>query len=92
MSATQFEQLWPHTDGRRVSKTRYTLLVGEDTVELDRFEGALKGLLLVEVEFASLEEARRFTPPDWFGQEVTEDKRYKNKHLSAYGIPGSSSA
>lgn len=92
LSAEQFEQLWPYTDGRRVSKIRYTLPVGSHTAELDRFEGNLKGLLMVEVEFGSLQEAERFEPPDWFGDEVTEDKRYKNKHLAAYGIPGSSPA
>jgi len=92
LSAEQFEQLWPHTDGRRLSKIRYTLPVGSHTAELDRFEGHLKGLLLVEVEFGSMQEAERFEPPDWFGDDVTEDKRYKNKHLAAYGIPGSSPA
>jgi CYTH domain-containing protein len=83
----QFKQLWPHTDGRRVSKTRYTMPLGEHTAELDRFDDDLSGLLLVEVEFASEEAARRFIPPDWFGQDVTEDRRYKNKHLAVHGIP-----
>ena len=87
LSADQFNRLWPHTEGRRVSKTRYTLPVGDHTAELDRFEGNLKGLLLVEVEFTSVDAAKDFAPPDWFGRDVTEDKRYKNKHLAAHGIP-----
>jgi CYTH domain-containing protein len=89
LSPDQFNRLWPYTDGRRVSKTRYTFPVGDHTAELDRFEGNLEGLLLVEVEFASVDDARDFTPPDWFGRDVTEDKHYKNKHLAAHGIPGS---
>jgi adenylate cyclase len=45
-------------------------------------------LLLVEVEFSSIDASRQFTPPDWFGVEVTEDQRYKNKQLAVFGIPG----
>jgi len=89
LSPDQFNRLWPYTDGRRVSKTRYTFPVGTLTAELDRFEGDLEGLLLVEVEFASVTAASDFAPPSWFGRDVTEDKRYKNKHLAVHGIPGS---
>lgn len=89
LSPDQFDQLWPYTVGRRVSKTRYTFPVGGHTAELDRFEGNLKDLLMVEVEFASVDAAGDFAPPDWFGRDVTEDKRYKNKHLAVHGIPGS---
>lgn len=88
LSEDQFHLLWPHTDGRWVSKTRYTLPVENHTAEVDRFDGDLTGLLLVEVEFASLEEASQFIPPDWFGTDVTEDHRYKNRHLAVHGIPG----
>ena len=88
LSQDQFQQLWPYTDGRRVSKTRYTLPVGNHTAELDRFDGDLAGLVLVEVEFASVDASREFSPPDWFGADVTEDGRYKNKQLAAHGIPG----
>ncbi|BBO86098.1 CYTH domain-containing protein [Desulfosarcina ovata] len=87
ISQAQFEQLWPHTEGRRVSKTRYHLPQGEYTAEVDRFAGALQGLLLVEVEFPSEGASRAFSPPEWFGTDVTEDKRYKNKHLAVNGIP-----
>jgi CYTH domain-containing protein len=89
LTLAQFDQMWPHTEGRRVSKTRYTLPVGKHTAELDRFDGDLAGLMLVEVEFDTIEAAEQFSPPDWFGLEVTEDKRYKNKHLAAHGIPES---
>ena len=43
LSADQFNALWPHTAGRRVRKTRYTLPLGEQTAEVDRFEGDLAG-------------------------------------------------
>ena len=87
LSQDQFQQLWPYTEGRRVSKIRYTLPLGNHVAELDRFEGDLAGLVLVEVEFASVDASRQFSPPDWFGVDVTEDSRYKNKALAVYGMP-----
>jgi CYTH domain-containing protein len=87
LSEGQFNELWPHTEGRRVSKTRYQVPLGDHIAELDLFDGGLAGLLLVEVEFPSEDSSREFPAPDWFGVEVTEDKRYKNKWLAANGIP-----
>lgn len=79
----EFETLWPLTQGRRVEKTRHVgKLAGGLEFELDVFEGHLAPLVLVEVEFPSEEAARAFIPPDWFGEEVTEDKRYRNRALA----------
>ena len=52
------------------------------TVELDVFEGEHEGLWMAEVEFPSVEEAEAFTPPAWFGEEVTYDRRYRNSYLA----------
>ena len=87
LDRAQFDGLWPATEGRRVEKTRYEVPVGELTAELDRYHGALDGLLTVEVEFSSVDKAAAFDPPDWFGFEVTEDPRYKNQRLAVDGIP-----
>jgi len=43
--------------------------------------------MTTEVEFSSVAQAEAFVPPAWFGKEITEDIRYKNTHLSKYGIP-----
>ncbi|MEE4273245.1 MAG: CYTH domain-containing protein [Thermoanaerobaculales bacterium] len=83
----QFDPLWPATEGRRVEKTRYEVPVGSLTAELDRYHGALDGLLTVEVEFPSVEEAASFDPPEWFGREVTDDARFKNQRLAVDGLP-----
>ncbi len=83
----QFNVLWPGTEGRRVEKMRHIIPFGEYTIELDRFEGANAGHLLLEVEFPSVEEAVRFTPPSWFGREVTGDKRYSNSTIAENGFP-----
>lgn len=87
IDVTQFEMLWPATEGRRVEKTRYSgKLPDGQLFELDVFAGYLSPLMLVEVEFLSEDAAQAFIPPPWFGEEVTEDKRYKNKAL-ALSIP-----
>jgi adenylate cyclase len=79
----QFSELWPLTEGHRVFKRRYRIpIVGRLTAELDVYEGALAGLQVVEVEFSSESQARAFTPPPWFGQEVTHDARYTNAELA----------
>lgn len=90
MSVTQdqFDTLWPQTDGRRVEKTRWTGALADGLAfELDLFEGDLEGLRLVEVEFASENDAAAFTTPNWFGADVSDDKRYKNKTLALKGAP-----
>ncbi len=50
--------------------------------ELDIFHGAYEGLLLVEVEFDSLEQANCFVAPEWFGEDVTEGAGYQNSRLA----------
>jgi CYTH domain-containing protein len=85
----QFEKLWPLTEGRRVEKSRRRIDGGGGvTIELDVFRGGLSGLCVAEVEFPSEEEAAAFSPPDWFGREVTDDERFKNKSLARHGRPG----
>jgi adenylate cyclase len=86
-----FRQLWPATAGRRVEKTRYTLPHQGLMLEIDLYEGALRGLVVLEVEFPSLEAAEGFALPDWAlaagAVDVTEDKRFKNKALAHHGLP-----
>lgn len=84
----QFDTLWPATGGRVVEKTRYVGALADGvTFELDVFAGVLAPLVLVEVEFETVEAARAFTPPDWFGEDVTEDRRYRNRALADDGVP-----
>jgi len=88
LSVDQFDTFWPETAGRRVEKERYTGTLPDGQVfELDIFLGDLAPLRLVEVEFTSEEAARAYAPPTWFGDDVTEDKRYKNKTMAINGIP-----
>jgi CYTH domain-containing protein len=88
ISREEFERMWPSTEGRRLEKRRTEVGLGGGLVaEVDLFTGSLSGLRYVEVEFHDVEAARAFSPPDWFGREVTEDLRYRNSSLARLGIP-----
>ena len=87
LSRAQFDTLWPLTAGRRVEKVRYEMVEGTWTIELDVYCGRLKGLVVAEVEFESVDESSRFVPPPWFGRDVTDDDRYKNATLAHKGTP-----
>ena len=70
-------------DGRLIKKKRYMIpLSSALTAELDIFEGDLAPLMLVEVEFDSEDAANSFSPPDWFGEDVTFSGKYHNSYLS----------
>lgn len=85
---SQFDVLWPATAGRRIEKVRHVGRLEDQWVfELDVFFGRLASLVLVEVEFPSIEAAWAFVPPPWFGRDVTDDKRFKNKTLATSGLP-----
>ncbi len=87
LTSDQFNSLWPLTANSRIQKVRYNLPLGNLICELDIFGEPLTGLQLVEVEFDTLEQSSAFVPPDWFGNEVTEDRRYKNRQLAINGLP-----
>jgi CYTH domain-containing protein len=82
-----FERLWTLTHGRRIEKTRTQLPLDGRVAEIDVYAGALAPLRVVEIEFASEEEANSFSVPPWFGREVTHDQRYKNRRLALDGLP-----
>ena len=84
----RFTRLWSLTEGRRLEKTRYELPAGPElTIELDVYAGPLEGLVTAEVEFPSAGDADAFAPPEWFGPEITDDRRYSNQRLAAEGAP-----
>lgn len=82
-----FDALWGLTEGRRIEKTRYEIPHGGAKIELDEYAGDLAGLLVAEVELPSREAAASFEPPEWFGEDVTEDGRYGNRSLAEHGRP-----
>ena len=87
ISAREFDELWPLTEGRRIEKRRWIIPHGELELEVDVFAGPLEGLLLVEVEFDSEQASRDFTPPSWFGRDVTDEIAYGNANLAVRDAP-----
>ena len=83
----QFDQLWDVTEGRRIEKTRYKIDYDSIIIEVDVYNCNLEGFISAEVEFKSVEESQSFQPPEWFGNEVTNDERYKNRNLAINGLP-----
>ena len=84
-----FHHMLPKVDGILIDKIRYLIpLDSKLTAELDIFQGTLAPLRIVEVEFDTEEEALAFTPPSWFGDDVTNSRQYHNSNLSKNRIPG----
>jgi adenylate cyclase len=84
----QFQKLWPLTEGWRVRKRRHRIeLKAGLTAEMDVYLGQLGGLVTVEVEFGSESASRSFSPPDWFGPEVTGEVSYSNQQMALEGEP-----
>lgn len=85
-----YEHMLPKIDGLLIAKTRYLIPLENGsqklTAELDVFEGELSPLMLVEVEFDTVEAANSFIAPEWFGEDVTEDGKYHNSNLSKHGL------
>ena len=87
LNKESYNNLISKCDGRIISKTRYVIPLEDEyknlVAELDVFHKDLDGLIVVEVEFESIEEAESFTPPEWFGRDVTMDGKYHNSYLSS---------
>ena len=77
-----YEHLKTKIDGRLITKNRYMIPYDGYTIELDIFENDLAPLVLAEVEFETEEAANQFTPPQWFGKDVTFSGAYHNSVLS----------
>lgn len=59
--------------GKRVEKIRYYYKENGQDFEVDIFGGELKGLVLIDVEFSSVEGKDKFKKLDWFGSDVTNE-------------------
>jgi len=62
-------------EGKRVHKIRYFYPHNGRTLEIGVFQGALKGLVLIDVEFESEADMKNFIAPDFFLKEV-ENKAF----------------
>jgi CYTH domain-containing protein len=84
----EFALLAASLPGRRLEKLRHRLQSPDGLLlSVDQFQGALEGLLLLEVDFETPESISAFVPPDCATREVTDDARYSGGQLAAHGLP-----
>lgn len=82
-----FYKLLTKAEGNIIKKTRYYIPEKDGlTIELDIFEGKFEGMIMAEVEFPDITQAQSYTPPSWFGEEVTNDRRFHNSSLSLMNL------
>ena len=89
LTGKAYAHLLEKADGMVLTKRRYRIPVEGTgfTAELDIFSGAYQGLMLVEVEFETKEEADEFQAPAWFGTDVTFSGEYQNSRLALQPDP-----
>ena len=73
LTAEEFADL-ERLPGRRIYKARYAYTENGVEYEIDVFQQSLRGLVLVDVEFASAEEKAAFKAPDWILADITQEK------------------
>ena len=80
----KYDSLMIYKIDNAIKKTRYYIPLGYDNLiaELDIYHGKLKTLKTVEVEFRENYNLSSFSPPLWFGKDVTLDEKYKNANLA----------
>lgn len=81
LSKEQFNDLLAAADGRIINKRRIIISERGIDIEIDVYEGQLRGLIVAEIEFESEEQARSFSPPAWLGKEITGIKALSNQVL-----------
>ncbi len=67
-----------------IEKRRFRVPHKGFTWEVDVYEGALKGLVVAEVEMKR--ETDLPALPEWLGREITGDRRYSNQSLATSGL------
>lgn len=82
LNEESYQHMLAKADGNIISKRRYLIPYSEHIIELDIFSDFFEGLIIAEVEFDSEDSANSFTPPSWFGEDVTFSKKYHNSNLA----------
>jgi len=73
LTKEEFDEL-SKIEGKRTSKIRYAIRYNGVLCEIDVFQGALKGLVLVDFEFSSEKEKDEFEMPDFCLIDVTQEE------------------
>lgn len=68
-----------HCDGRILAKSRHLVPWGTLTWEIDEYASPLDGIVLAEIELPSAEHPVAL--PDWIGQEVSGEPRWRKLNM-----------
>ena len=80
LTEESYEHLKEKHDGRILQKTRYIIPLNDELkVEIDRFKDFFNGVCFAEIEFKSEEQAKEYKIPDWLGEDISTEKRVKNR-------------
>lgn len=89
ISRLEFEYEIPYQDARDmqdqlcqaslISKTRYLIEYKGMLWEVDEFHGDNEGLVVAEIELTN--EEQTFSLPEWAGEDVSYESRYRNSRL-----------
>ena len=72
LTESEFNALFSQIEGKKLHKIRYEYPLPNGTAEIDVFQGALQGLVLVDVEFTSVDAKDTFAMPDFCLVDVTQ--------------------
>lgn len=87
----EFETLLSLKDGKEiynkcehtVEKYRTTFKIGKNTYDIDRYPN---GITVVEVEFQSESDAKKWKKPEWIGKEISGNRDYSNLRLASQNL------
>jgi adenylate cyclase len=83
--AAEAEAMLAHLCVCVLSKRRHAVAWNGADWIVDEFEGDLEGLVLAEIELASVDQ--HVEAPPWTGREVTDDGSFRNEALARAGLP-----
>lgn len=74
-----------------IKKNRFSFKINNLPCNIDVYNDMLEGLITLEIEFLTEQDARNFVIPNFIKNsikaEITDDERYKNKNLALFGLP-----
>jgi CYTH domain-containing protein len=88
---TEFEYTIPYSDAQEIlrimcdgnvlDKARHFVPYATNIWQVDVYEGLLHGVILAEIELTDADQ--KLTLPDWIGEEVSADPRYRKINMVA---------
>jgi CYTH domain-containing protein len=87
LNRRQFTNLWSQCSQRQIVAHRYLHRLNGHRVYVDQYQGPLKGLTIIRAEFSSEFQAYSEQIPEWFGPEISFDKRFAEQKLFEHMLP-----